>query len=57
MNEIEDAGYILYPHPKKTCISIRVLRDGKDHAEHPDDTRILAQIWDTGDGLGWRVKA
>ena len=56
MNQIEAAGYLLYPHPRPIGISIRVLREGRKVAFHPDDTRVVAVSWDEGDGNGWRAK-
>ena len=56
MNEIEAAGFLLYPHPRPVGISIRVLREGRTVALHPDDTRVVAKVWDEGDGKGWQVK-
>lgn len=56
MNQIEAAGFLLYPHPRPIGISIRVLRDGTTAAWHPDDTLIVAKVWDEGDGKGWTVK-
>ena len=56
MNQIEAAGFILYPHPRPISISIRILRDGLERAAHPDDTIRVASISDEGDGQGWRVK-
>jgi hypothetical protein len=56
MNEIEGCGYLLYPHPRPCAISIRILKPGYTEAKHPDDTRIVAQLFDAGDGLGWRLK-
>lgn len=56
MNEIEAAGYLLYPHPRPIGISIRLLRGGLKRAFHPDDTVVVAQCWDEGDGKGWQAK-
>ena len=56
MNEIEAAGFLLYPHPRPVGISIRVLRPGREKALHPDDTKIVSKVWDEGDGKGWQVK-
>lgn len=56
MNQIEAAGYLLYPHPRPIGISIRVLRKGLKRAYHPDDTQVVAVCWDEGDGNGWRPK-
>jgi hypothetical protein len=56
MNQIEAAGYLLYPHPRPIGISIRVLREGRKLAFHPDDTRVVAKVWDEGDGKGWQPK-
>jgi hypothetical protein len=56
MNQIEAAGYLLYPHPRPIGISIRVLCKEKKIAFHPDDTMVVSVCWDEGDGLGWRVK-
>lgn len=55
LNLIESFKYITYPHPRPVGISIRILKPGIEQAAHPDDTRIVAKIWDEGDGLGWRV--
>jgi hypothetical protein len=49
MNEIEAAVFILYPHLKKAFISFVSARRRRI-AAHPDDTRVLAVIWDEGDG-------
>jgi len=56
MNQIEAAGYLLYPHPRPIGISIRVLRQGRKIAFHPDDTLVVAKCWDEGDGNGWQAK-
>lgn len=56
MNQIEAAGYLLYPHPRPIGISIRGLRKDRKTAFHPDDTVILARCWDEGDGKGWQAK-
>ena len=56
MNLVESFGYITYPHPRPVAISIRVLRQGKKIAFHPDDTVVVAKCWDEGDGKGWQAK-
>ena len=56
MNDIEAAGYFLYPHPRPVGISIRVQKDPNVLPDHPDKTRAVAIVWDQGDGKGWRVK-
>lgn len=56
MNQIEAAGYLVYPHPRPTAISIRVLRQGLKRAFHPDDTIVVARCLDEGDGKGWQAK-
>lgn len=56
MNQIEAAGFLLYPHPRPIGISIRVPRDGILVVAHPDDTLVVAKVWDEGDGKGWTVK-
>jgi len=57
MNEIETAGFFLYPHPRPVGISIRVQKDPQIPPDHPEKTRPVAIVWDEGDGRGWRVKA
>ena len=56
MNLIESFGYLVYPHPRPVAISIRLLRGGLKRAFHPDDTVVVAQCWDEGDGKGWQAK-
>ena len=56
VNKIESHGYIVYPHIRPVRICIRVPRTGITKISHPDDTEILAEIWDEGDGKGWQVK-
>jgi len=56
INEIESQGYTVYPNIRPVRICIRVPRKGIKKVTHPDDTEILAEIWDEGDGQGWHVK-
>lgn len=57
MNEIEAEGFLLYPHPRPIGISIRKPREHIMAVTHPDQTVVLAVVWDEGDGKGWRLKA
>lgn len=54
MNEIEAAGFLLYPHPRPVGISIRTARSLP--ADHPEKTIAVASVWDDGDGQGWKVR-
>ena len=56
MNQIEAAGYLVYPHPRPTAISIRILRKDRKVAFHPDDTLVVSVCRDEGDGNGWQAK-
>lgn len=55
MNKIESAGFFLYPHPRPIGISIRIAKDNQI-PDHPEKTRPVAQIWDQGDGHGWKAR-
>jgi len=56
VNLIESHGYNVYPNIRPVRICIRVPREGVKTVTHPDQTEILAEIWDEGDGKGWTVK-
>jgi hypothetical protein len=55
MNRIEAAGFVLYPHPRPVGISIRVAK--QIPCLHPDHTKIVAKVWDEGDGRGWQARS
>jgi hypothetical protein len=56
MNEIEKAGYILYPHPRPVGIGIRKLRHAGLDWRNRENSLIVSYIWDQGKGKGWEVK-